>query len=109
MGQIYFAVVQLVLLYRYKTWVMKPHIRRVLGRFHHRVNHRMTWRQHKRGRDGVWIYTLLEDGMAKAGLQEMEIYISRRQNTVTQFITTRDIMDLCLAAKQRPGPRISKR
>ena len=39
----------------------------------------------------------------------MEIYISRRQNIVAQFIVTSPIMDLCLAAAQRPGSRVSKR
>ena len=45
--------------------------------------------------------------MAEAGLQEVETYVSRRQNTVAQYIATRLIMDLCLAAKRRPGPRVA--
>ena len=55
LGQIQLAVLQLVLLYRSKTWVMTPHIRRVLGGFHHRVSHRLTGSQPWRGRYGVWI------------------------------------------------------
>ena len=47
--------------------------------------------------------------MAEAGLQEVENYISRHQNTMVQYIATRPIMDLCLAAKQRPGPRVEMR
>ena len=35
--QIYLAVVQLVIIYGSNTWVMTPHIGRVLVRFHHRV------------------------------------------------------------------------
>ena len=108
-GQIYLAVVQSVLLYRPETWVMTPRIGRVLGRFHHRVAHRLTGRKPRQGRDGVLVYPSLEDAMAEAGLQEVETYVSRRQNTVTQFIATRPIMDLCLATEQRPGPRVSKR
>ena len=38
--------------------------------------------------------------MAEAGMQEVETYISRHQNTVTQFIATRPIMDLCLVAER---------
>ena len=38
----------------------------------------------------------LEYGMVEAGLQEVETYVSRRQNTVAQFIVTRPIMDLYL-------------
>ena len=47
--------------------------------------------------------------MAEADLQEVETYVSRRQSTVTQYIATRPIMDLCLAAKRRPGPRVATR
>ena len=42
LGRIYVAVVQAVMLYRSETWVMTPHIRRVLGRFHHRMTIRLT-------------------------------------------------------------------
>ena len=69
----------------------------------------MTRRKPRQGRDGVLVYPPLEDAMAEAGLQEVETYVSRRQNTVAQFIATRPIMDLCLATEQRPGPRVSKR
>ena len=34
LGQIYLAVVQSVMLYGLETWVMTPHIGRVLGGFH---------------------------------------------------------------------------
>ena len=51
----------------------------------------------------------LEDAIAEAGFQEVDTYISRRQNTVTQFIVTRPIMDLCLVAERRPGSRGAKR
>ena len=82
---------------------MTPHIGRVLGRYHHRVACRLAGRQPRRGREGVWTYPLLEDAMEEAGLKEVETYVSCRQNTVAQFIVTRTIMDLCLAAERRPG------
>ena len=50
LGQINLVVVQLVLLYISKTWVMMPHIGRVLDRFHHRVAPRLTGRQSYIGR-----------------------------------------------------------
>ena len=53
--------------------------------------------------------TQLEDAIAEAGLQEVETYVSLRQNTDTQFISNMTIMDLCLAAEQRPGPWVSTR
>ena len=44
--------------------------------------------------------------MVEAGLKEVETYISCCQITVAQFIATRPIMDLCLAAEWRPGSRV---
>ena len=46
--------------------------------------------------------------MAEVGLQEVETYVSRRQNTVKHCINTIPIMYLCLAEEQIPGPRVSK-
>ena len=65
--------------------------------------------QPQQGRDGVWLYPLMEDAMAEAGLQEVQTYVSYCHNTVVQFIVTRPIMDLCLAVENRPGRRMSKR
>ena len=53
-------------------------MKRVLGRFHHRVDHRLTEWQPRRGRHGGWFYPPLEDAMEEAGLQEMETYVSGR-------------------------------
>ena len=47
--------------------------------------------------------------MAEAGLQEVDTYVSHRQNTVAQYILTRPIMELCLAAERRPGKRVEMR
>ena len=47
--------------------------------------------------------------MAEEGLKEVETYVSCLQNTVAQFISNMPIMDLCLAAEQRPGSRVSRR
>ena len=47
--------------------------------------------------------------MVEAVLQEVETYTSRLQNTVTKFIATNTIMDLCLAAERRPGSRVTNR
>ena len=77
-------------------------MKRVLGRLHHRVDRRLMGWQPRKGQDIGCFYPPLEDAMAEAGLQELETYVSCFQNTVAQYIVTRPIMDLCLAAKQRP-------
>ena len=108
-GKIYGVVVQAVILYRSETWVMKPHIRRVMGGFHHSVARRLMGRQPPRGQDGGGVYPPPEAAMVDAGFQEVETHASCRHNTVTQLITTRPIMVLCLAAARRPGSRVAKR
>ena len=45
--------------------------------------------------------------MMDAGLQEVETYVYRHQNIVAQYIATRTIMELCLAAKRSPEPMVS--
>ena len=97
------AVVQVVLLYELETCMLTPYIKRLLGGFHHRVDLSIMGRQPRRGRYGGWLYPPLAEAMAEAGLQEVETHVSRRQNTVAQFIATGTIMDLCLAAERRLG------
>ena len=45
----------------------------------------------------------------EAGLEEVETYITQRQNTVAQYIATQPILELCEEAERRPGARVSKR
>ena len=47
--------------------------------------------------------------MLEAGVQEVETYVPRRQNTIAQFIATRPIIDLSLAAAQRLGDQVLER
>ena len=53
--------------------------------------------------DGSWVYPHLMAAMVEVGLEEVEIYVTNRQNTVAKFITTTPIMDLCLVAERHPG------
>ena len=106
LGHIYLAVVQLVLLYGSETWVLTPHMHRMWNGFHHRVACILTGRQPWKGQDKGWVYPPLEDAMVEAGLQEVETYVSCRQNIMAQYIVTRPIMDLCLAAERISRPRL---
>ena len=47
--------------------------------------------------------------MVTVGLEEIGVYITCRQNTVTHYIATCPSMDLCLAEDRRPGMRLSWR
>ena len=72
----------MVLLYWSETWVLMPHMNRVLGGLHYRVSRRLTWWKSREEQGRGWVYPPLEDAMPEAGLQEVETYVSHLQNTV---------------------------
>ena len=53
-----------------------PIMKIMLSVFRHMVACRLKGRQSCRELDGWWVYPLLEDAMAEAGLQEVETYVS---------------------------------
>ena len=102
------AVVQATLLFGAESWVMSPQIGRTLGGFCRRVDRRMENIQSRRTGAGTCIYPPLDVEMKAVGMEEVETYVLRLQNTVTQYISTRPILELCLAAEQCPGVRVLK-
>ena len=55
-----------------------------------------------------WVYTTLTEAMEEMGLQEVETYVSRSQNTVAQFIATSPIVELHLVVERCPGTMVYK-
>ena len=45
--------------------------------------------------------------MAEEGFKETRTYVTRRQNTVAQYIATRPILDLCKQYDWMPGEWVS--
>ena len=105
----YIVVVQAVILYGSKVWVTSPRIERNMGGLHHRVVRRLTGRMPHQNLDRTWAHPSLEEEMLETGMQEVENYVACHHNTITKFIATGPIMDLCLAAAWHPGSRVSKR
>ena len=90
-----------MLLFGEETWVVSPMMEQALSAFIHGAARRLTGRQPWRGRDGKWHYPSLEGAMTEAGLTDIRTSIQRRQKTVTQYIATRPLLDLCEGARQR--------
>ena len=63
----------------------------------------------ERQQDKTWIYPPIGATMVTVVLDEIEVYITRVQNMVAEYIATCPIMDLCLAAEQRRVMRLSRR
>ena len=108
-GTFFKAVVQQVLLFGAEMWDLTPRIERALESFMHGAARSITGRQLRRGWDGKWYYPSLAGAMKEAGFAEIRKSITNRQNTVTQYISTRPILDLCGRTTQRGGVRVYRR
>ena len=69
----------------------------------------MTGRIPRRRTENKWEYTSAATAREEAGFQMMEEYIRRSQNTVTQYIDTRSLLDLCEGTERIPGIRVEMR
>ena len=58
--------------------------------------------------DGTWMYPPIGVVLVMVGLEDIGIYISCKQNTVTQYIATHPIMDLCLVSDRKPRMHLSR-
>ena len=100
----YKGVAQSVLLYGCETWVISPAVQRALSGFHHRVARRLSGRTPRYLRqEDRWVYPPIAEALEVAGMFTMEHYVSIRQNTLVNNITTRPILELCREAERRTG------
>ena len=102
-------MVQAVMLFGSETWVVTPCMRKALGWFQTQVERQMTRRLMRRKPDGKWSYTSVEMAREEAGLLKMEDYIRRRQNTVSHYIATQSLLDLCEGLEVVQGARVGMR
>ena len=82
------AVVQAMLLFGSETLFLIPYLEKDLEGFHHWAVWRMEGMGPKRQWDGTWVYPPIETTLSIAGLEEIRVYIARRQNRVAQNIAT---------------------
>ena len=92
-----------------EIWVLTQRIEKALDSFQSRVARRHIRKQPRQQTDGIWDYPPLAEALEEAGLEGIRKLLTRRQNTVAQYIATQLIMDLCERAARRPGARVSRR
>ena len=51
---------------------------------------------------------LIGEAMMESGLEGIRTYVTRRQNTIAQYISMRPIMDLCDRSARRPWAWVSR-
>ena len=78
----------------------------VLGRFQYQVAPQLMGRLPRRRTYEKWEYTLASEAREESGFEVMEEYSWRRQNTVTQFIDTQSLLDLCEETERTPGAQV---
>ena len=109
LGHFFKTVVQAVLLFGTEMWVLTPRMERALSSFQQRVARRITGRQLRRRWIGSLDYPPLVVAMSEAGFEEIRTYVTRRQNTVAQYITKRPILKLCERSDWMPGAWLYQR
>ncbi len=101
-AKFYLAVVQAILLYGSKTWVISPHAMACLEGFHIRAAWRMA-KMHKprRGPQNEWVYPRLEDVLQECGMKTIAEYVQIRQQMITVYVATRPILQECRQGEQQ--------
>ena len=97
------AVVQAVLLFGAETWVMTPRLEKALEIFMPGDARRITGNQPRRGGDGKLTYHPPKEAMREAGFEGIRKAVTRKQNTVAQYIAKQPILDLCERTTHRVG------
>ena len=97
-----------MLLFGEETWVLTPGMEQALSRFHLRVVQWLIRRKMRMRGDWSWDCPTLAEAMGEAGFEDIRTYVTRRQNTVAQYIATRPIMDLCDWSACRLGVWVSQ-
>ena len=69
---------------------------KTLGGFYHHMAKQITGNLFHKRADRSWHFPLLVEAMRTEKLEDLEIYLARRWNTVAQYINNRRILDLCL-------------
>ena len=108
-GDFYKAFAQAVLFFGAETWVLTQRMEKALDIFQSRVARGVTGNHLWRKKDGRWDYPPVTEALEEAGLEGIRKSITRRQNTVAQYIVTQPIMDLYEQATVRPVARVSWR
>ena len=98
------AIVQSVLLYGSKTWVLSPAVMARLEEFHIHAAYRMA-KEHtpRRVTNHQWAYPPSNKVPEECGMHTIRHYIDVRRETIVKYVVGRTIYAECQGADQRHG------
>jgi hypothetical protein len=100
----YKAIVQSVLLFGSDSWVLTESMIHLLNAFHHRMARQITGYRARYCRiTQEWSAEDIGVVLASAGMFSIVEYISRRRNTIAEYIATRPIFQAASTASRRSG------
>jgi hypothetical protein len=103
-AKFYLAVVQAVLLYGSKTWVISPQAMARLEGFHIRATWLMAQRHKPRqGLRKEWVYPKSEDVLKECGMKTIAEYVQIHRQTIAVYVATRPILQECRQGEQQRG------
>ena len=103
-ARFYQAIIQTILLYGSKSWVISWTAMAWREGFHICATYRMAKaNKPKRGSDQEWIYPRLEDVMKECDLKMVEEYISIHRQTIVEYVSPCQILDRCRQGEQKRG------
>jgi hypothetical protein len=101
-AKFYKAVVQAMLLYGSKTWVLSSTALARLEGFHICAAYRMTKKNKpRRGPAHRWVYPKSEDVLEECRLKTIPEYIDVRQQTIVEYVATCPILDDSVQGEQK--------
>ncbi len=103
-ARFYQAIIQAILLYGSKLWVISSTAMARLEGFHTRAAYRRAKKNRpKRGPNREWIYPRSEDVLKECGMKTMEEYILARRQTIAVYVAIHPILDKCRQGKRKRG------
>jgi len=98
------AVVQAMLLYGSKTWVLLTTSLASLEGFHIHVAHRMAVRHKpRRGPGHRWIYPKSKDVLEECGMSTLTEYITVCRQTIAVYVATHPVLIECRRGERKRG------
>ena len=102
-------VVQTVLLYGVKIWVVMVEMLKVLEGLHHRLVRRIVGTKDRRMAEGEWEWPPVADALYIAVIWTLKEYIQKQKATIAAKTFFQTIYDICTGTEKIPGSSIFMR